>query len=198
MGTDESESHSRRFDRLVAEGRTGVEADPFTASAADSAAKKRKWDEEAAVSAGAEGVPKKKSRLDTAEPVAAAAVGEEDAAEKSEWDDVAGGHGAVISGHEEAVLLERNAACDMQNKFGRTPLYYASMEGHVATVKLLLKHGAEVWSVKNADGLTPLHCAAIHGHVETARVLLEHNAAVCNVQSQQGRTPLHYASKGDT
>ena len=93
MGTDESEYHSRRFDRLAAEGRTGVEADPFKESAADSAAKKRKWDEEAAVSAGAEGVPKKKSRWDTAEPVAAAAVGEEDAAEKSEWDDVAGGHG---------------------------------------------------------------------------------------------------------
>ena len=92
-------------------------------------------------------------------PVAAAAVGEEDAAEKSEWDDVAGGHGAVISGHEEPVLLERNAACDMQNKVGRTPLHSASMEGHVAMAKLLLEHNAAVCGVRDVEGHTPLHCA---------------------------------------
>ena len=46
---------------------------------------------------------------------------------------------------------ENGANPDVRDKYGQTPLYYASREGHLATVKLLIDLGA---NINNLDNLS--------------------------------------------
>ncbi|PMD55239.1 ankyrin, partial [Hyaloscypha bicolor E] len=54
----------------------------------------------------------------------------------------------------------------------RTPLYRASMNGHVDIVKLLLEKGADV-NAADRDGQTPLYRAFANRHVDIVKLLLE-------------------------
>jgi ankyrin repeat protein len=58
---------------------------------------------------------------------------------------------------------------------GTTPLHFASHEGHLAVVRLLLEAGAAK-DVSNAHGATALHLAARRGHLEVVKVLLDFGA----------------------
>mmetsp|Transcript_2989 Transcript_2989/g.9162 ORF Transcript_2989/g.9162 Transcript_2989/m.9162 type:complete len:147 (-) Transcript_2989:394-834(-) len=61
------------------------------------------------------------------------------------------------------------------NEAGTRPLHYASANGHVNTVELLLKYNARA-DVKNDFGNTPLHFAALNGHEEAVKLLLKSRA----------------------
>ncbi|VDK46091.1 unnamed protein product [Anisakis simplex] len=70
-------------------------------------------------------------------------------------------------------------------------LHWASKEGHLPIVELLLARGARVNSTNMGDD-TSLHLAAAHGHREIVVKLLARKADV-NATNEHGMTPLHYA-----
>ncbi|XP_042870324.1 ankyrin repeat domain-containing protein 39-like [Penaeus japonicus] len=79
--------------------------------------------------------------------------------------------------------------------FGRTPLHFASVNGHNAVAETLLEKGGEV-NAKDDEGWTAMHRAAWMGHTAVLEVLREGGADV-DAADGEGDTPLHKAaSKG--
>ncbi|KAI0289232.1 ankyrin repeat-containing domain protein [Russula brevipes] len=56
-----------------------------------------------------------------------------------------------------------------------TPLYSASIRGHLEFVRVLLSHGADV-HIREETDQTPLQAAKRNGHGEVVRLLVEHGA----------------------
>ena len=56
---------------------------------------------------------------------------------------------------------------------GRTPLYEASQNGHLAIVKALLKAGGNVNQAETTNGCTPILIASLAGHTEVVRLLVQ-------------------------
>ncbi|XP_042874461.1 26S proteasome non-ATPase regulatory subunit 10-like [Penaeus japonicus] len=75
---------------------------------------------------------------------------------------------------------------------GRTPLHFASLNGHDAVAETLLEKGGEV-NAKAMYDWTPLHLASLNGHDAVAETLLEKGGEV-NAKDAFGGTPLHLAS----
>ena len=71
------------------------------------------------------------------------------------------------------LLLQLNADPNTKNKYGSTPLHWASLCGYVDMARLLLQFNADP-NTKNKNGDTPLHWASNH---ETKQ-LLESNMQV--------------------
>jgi uncharacterized protein len=69
-----------------------------------------------------------------------------------------------------------------------TPLLYASRDGNLEMVQLLVSSGANV-NLNDANGTSPLLLALINGHMDIARFLLEHGANP-NATDGFGRAPL--------
>ena len=75
---------------------------------------------------------------------------------------------ATVRGHVDVVrCLVRNkavrATIDAQDVMGRTPLWYASCDGRMEVLKLLVEVGANPMVASNA-GHTPLDIARRNGH----------------------------------
>ncbi|KAI6241576.1 Protein kinase domain-containing protein [Aphelenchoides fujianensis] len=70
-------------------------------------------------------------------------------------------------------------------------LHWASKEGHLSIVELLLARGARVNATNMGDD-TSLHLAASHGHRPIVVKLINRKADV-NASNEHGMTPLHYA-----
>ncbi|KAK3240044.1 hypothetical protein CYMTET_50081 [Cymbomonas tetramitiformis] len=79
------------------------------------------------------------------------------------------------------------------NRSGYTPLHYASREGHLDCVKLLLDTGADVNGTTKAGNATSLQRAAYTGKTEVVRFLLQRGANAM-LQDSDGETALHKAS----
>lgn len=87
-------------------------------------------------------------------------------------------HWAAAGGHlEAAAWLLSLAGTDVLavNHGGSTALHSAAANDRAALVELLLEHGAEAASVKDANGDTPFGVAALREHEAAAR-LLAHTA----------------------
>jgi hypothetical protein len=89
-------------------------------------------------------------------------------------------------------MLERNAAFNSLDIYGRSPLSWAAGNGHSAVVKLLLERNAASDSLDISDR-TPLSWAAENGHDVVVKLLLERNAAF-NSPDTYGRSPLSWAA----
>lgn len=74
-------------------------------------------------------------------------------------------------------LLKRTskALLDFRPSGGHTAMTTAIEAGELATVKLLLRKGANP-NLRSLSGMTPLHHAAKHGHTKIAKLLLRHDA----------------------
>jgi ankyrin repeat protein len=70
----------------------------------------------------------------------------------------------------------------------------AAMQGHTATVRALLKEGADV-NVAQGDGTTALHWAAVNDDLEMAQMLLDARANVKATTRNDAITPLLMASQ---
>ncbi|CCT75069.1 related to ankyrin [Fusarium fujikuroi IMI 58289] len=114
-------------------------------------------------------------------------------------------HIAAYFGLAELVeyLLDMGTAVDIADRTGRTPLSYASEQGHEAIMVVLLERGAKAdsqdgeivpkWHYDNENaGRTPLSFATEQGHEAAVHILIA-NGASASVRSKSGRTPLSYA-----
>lgn len=75
-----------------------------------------------------------------------------------------------------------------------SPIADAAMRNDVATIRTLVKQGADV-NAPQGDGMTALHWAAQHGQAEVAQMLIGAGANVQAVTRNGAYTPLHLASR---
>merc|ERR1712166_1561193 len=101
---------------------------------------------------------------------------------------------------EARVLLDLDGIdINYSDKDGRTSLYIASENGHIATVKLLiakdsyLRLGLNVNQATIDDGVSPLWMASQEGHIDTTKALIEADANVNQVRTDNGISPLWVA-----
>ena len=73
------------------------------------------------------------------------------------------------------LVADGRVACDLPDRFGRTPLHWAAEQGHRNVVIVLLRAGACV-DPRSQRNATPIMLAASRGHVEVFRVLLKYRA----------------------
>jgi len=90
-----------------------------------------------------------------------------------------------------AVLL---ASALLQAQSGRSPVADAAMARDAATVRQLLRGGADV-NAAQGDGMTPLHWAALNGDAAMAEMLLVAGANPRATTRLGGFTPLHLATQ---
>ena len=92
-------------------------------------------------------------------------------------------------------LLDEGVPINSRNNEGESLLHGAAQDGHVTTMRLLIRRGCKV-DLVDARGLTPLHSAAAQGQTKAVRELIRNGASKSEVASIFG-TPLHQAaSKG--
>lgn len=99
------------------------------------------------------------------------------------------------------ILLEHNAVLNLQDKSGRTPLYYAcegaSAENAQYLLEALRDQPGEEINKTSKSGRTPLRKAAAQGNVKIVKILLEKidPAAAINAKDLRlGQTSLHTAA----
>ncbi|KAJ3484982.1 hypothetical protein NLG97_g6919 [Lecanicillium saksenae] len=92
-------------------------------------------------------------------------------------------------------LLDAGLNLDIKGDDGETAMHFASQEGHVEAIKVLLEKGVAIEAV-DAKGNTPLMIACYYNHVGVVALLLSSGANVdaCNHVKD---TPLHVASHHD-
>ena len=75
-------------------------------------------------------------------------------------------------------LINAGADVNLRNKFGVTPLFVASQNGHAEVVKLLLAGKADVNVTISITGkdYTALRVAKMMGHARVVKLLKEHGA----------------------
>ena len=98
---------------------------------------------------------------------------------------------------------QRKTALETKTKDGShfvTPLIIAAHNGHLESVKILLRYGADIearGTLKIAneviEGCKPLWAAAASGHLDVVKLLIERNAHV-EGGTQMGSTPLRAAA----
>jgi ankyrin repeat protein len=93
-----------------------------------------------------------------------------------------------------AMLLDKGATVDFQDKRGRTALDHAAAEGKIEAMRLLLAHKANP-NLRAKDSSTPLLTAIRFGHLVAGSLLLD-NGADINAADSDGNTPLIIAAEG--
>uniref|UniRef100_A0A4E9D6D4 Uncharacterized protein n=1 Tax=Gibberella zeae TaxID=5518 RepID=A0A4E9D6D4_GIBZA len=114
----------------------------------------------------------------------------------SMFEGMEGLHLATYFGMTEAVsaLLSHGKDVNMtDHAFGRTPLIWAAMNGHMATVDTLLKHEADSNS-RDRYGRTPLSMAAGQGHESIVSLLLATEGVDADSRDTEGKSPLYHAA----
>lgn len=101
-------------------------------------------------------------------------------------------HKAVQNGEREEILnlIKIGYNPNALDKFGKTPLFYATERQDCRFyIELLLKNGASV-NARDVNGRTCLHKAGKY----LAKMLISYEADL-NIQDKLGNTALHYAAK---
>ena len=104
-------------------------------------------------------------------------------------------HRVVLDGNLDEVvgIINIGADVNLQDSYGRTPLWWAAERDNTEIVKILLDVGAKV-DVKSQGGWTPLHVAANDGNISSVKLLLAALASV-DIKDDEGETPLDAARK---
>lgn len=100
----------------------------------------------------------------------------------------------VMLGHTLAVETLLQAGADPNRPdpaCGLTVTHDAAREGFIDSVRVLLKHKAQV-NLPDVKGNLPLHLAAREGHLEVVRLLTEHTDD-CQAPNGAGDTPRQLA-----
>ncbi len=88
-----------------------------------------------------------------------------------------------------------NETCKEIDGAERTPLQYATNEGHLDIIQALLESGADVNKGRIDTGATPLLGAAQRGHLEVTKLLIEFGANINQATTDLGITPLYGAAQ---
>ncbi|MDH3377909.1 MAG: ankyrin repeat domain-containing protein, partial [Gammaproteobacteria bacterium] len=91
-----------------------------------------------------------------------------------------------------AELIARGADPNHASKHGQTPLMLAARGGHIATLRLLLKSGAEVNTGAETTGNTALMFAANLGYLDIVEILLG-SGADPSIEAHDGWTAMQAA-----
>ena len=89
-------------------------------------------------------------------------------------------HWAAINNRSEIVkyLLEKNAKVDsIGGDLNSTPLHWATRQGHLASVVLLMNAGANPL-LQDAEGCSPIHLAAQFGHTAVVAYLIGKSSTI--------------------
>jgi CDK inhibitor PHO81 len=89
-------------------------------------------------------------------------------------------HKAAIKGRLEVLKLGLASNVDVHTTdvYGRLPLHYACMHGHVALVQALINTAPETVNFRDQDSFTPLIHAIVHSKLECVQLLLESGADI--------------------
>jgi ankyrin repeat protein len=103
---------------------------------------------------------------------------------------------AVQAGSDDVVTIFLDCGADVNAKDGRggTALMYASDNGLMSMVELLLRHRAIVVDASDDYGWTALNAASFGGHADVVRILLNHGAND-NAVDISGKTAMDYATE---
>ncbi|CAG0890076.1 unnamed protein product [Cyprideis torosa] len=103
-------------------------------------------------------------------------------------------HWAAINNRKEiaAMLIREGALVDaLGGELKATPLHWATRQGHLSMVVLLMEHGADP-SLRDCEGCACLHVAASHGHTAVVCYLIAKGVAV-DTPDAQGMTALMWS-----
>mgnify|MGYP000241026532 CR=1 FL=1 len=85
-------------------------------------------------------------------------------------------------------LLDSGIDINIEDKDGRTPLIYGTIENNDELVRILIEKGSNV-NKQDSNGLAPLHFAVQKYNIAIANILIE-NVAQIDIQDSNGNTPL--------
>ena len=91
------------------------------------------------------------------------------------------------------LLIARGAEINTKDKYGETPLHYATENNHREIAGLLISKGADI-NAQNNEGETPLHAATFWGYKGMIELLIGNGADV-NIKDNNGISPLKEAIK---
>ena len=89
-------------------------------------------------------------------------------------------------------LLRHNVQINARDLYGRTPLHFAVMIGHICNAGTLMVAGVDVCA-QDKDGLSVLHYAIMYGRTHIAQALLIAGADMHAVTVTGRILPLHFA-----
>lgn len=99
-----------------------------------------------------------------------------------------------MGGHESIVSADNALRRQRHHRERSSLLHWASCNGHVACIGLLLKHGACADGASNVDGWTPLMAAVTSHQVGTVDMLCRARANLA-LRDSNGRSALMHATK---
>ncbi|CAG8393438.1 unnamed protein product [Penicillium salamii] len=100
---------------------------------------------------------------------------------------VVGGKMAVM----EYLLMQLKAGATASTDDGFTAMHFAAMQGHLDTITVLIKEGADINS-SNDRGKTPLHLAAAIDHPTAVKLFVQEGADL-GAKTEDGYTPVGLA-----
>ena len=81
---------------------------------------------------------------------------------------------------EVKLLISRGVNVNEKDNSGWTPLHFASRNGHLEVMKLLISEaksvGIDIVNEKNNSGCTPLQSASANGHLGVMKLLISEGA----------------------
>ncbi|KAI8804030.1 ankyrin repeat-containing domain protein [Cladochytrium replicatum] len=105
-------------------------------------------------------------------------------------------HGVAQAGNLEKLKKFPFLKLDGPDKYGLTPLHYASRAGHLNVCEYLLLSGVNVNTKTTESKTTALHRAVMSRYARLVALLLRYKADVF-AQDGDGRSPLHFASESN-
>jgi CDK inhibitor PHO81 len=89
-------------------------------------------------------------------------------------------HEASIAGRTKILVIALAKGVDVtrMDLYGRIPLHYACMHGHVEMVELLLQRGPSTIDCMDHDNFTPLIHGIVHHQLQSVKTLLTHGARI--------------------
>lgn len=103
-------------------------------------------------------------------------------------------HEAAISGRDQVLNIALRSGVDVArvDVYGRTPLHYACMYGHVAMAGALMESRPNTIDHLDHDNFTPLIHAIVHHQFHCAQQLLAYGARI-DPESESDHVPLNLA-----
>ncbi|KAL8873220.1 MAG: hypothetical protein Q9174_001284 [Haloplaca sp. 1 TL-2023] len=103
-------------------------------------------------------------------------------------------HEAAISGREFIldVGVRGDVALDRVDVYGRIPLHYACMHGHVDMVETLIERAPQTIDEKDHDNFTPLIHGIVHHRLSCVEQLLSHGSRI-DPENESDHVPLNLA-----